>query len=196
MYQDSSPLAKHEGADNTPGNLTLSPITSASTVSPYQRAPRIHLPSLLTPHQTTAACEGADSSNLPLEFAQQQRKEGESPERGLDNMQVQDADAQNVFRPMETRLNLRRTSQAQAYLNMLNGFSPNYRGNINLPRNRSANIPAEKNCSLFLLGPNPAITTHQLPRGHSERGPHLRDSHQQAGAAQVPHDLRRQGDLL
>ena len=63
---------------------------------------------------------------------------------------------------METCLNMRPTTQAQAYLNMLNGFSPNYKGNINLSRNRSANIPADKNCSLFLLGLNPEVSTHEL----------------------------------
>ena len=32
------------------------------------------------------------------------------------------------------------------------GFSPNYRGNINLASNRSANIPEDQNCSVFIQG--------------------------------------------
>ncbi|KAK3936022.1 hypothetical protein QBC46DRAFT_270499 [Diplogelasinospora grovesii] len=40
-----------------------------------------------------------------------------------------------------------------------NGFSANYQGDITVPANRSANIPEELNCSLFLTG---------LPRGVTE----------------------------
>ncbi|KAH8894246.1 hypothetical protein GQ53DRAFT_644083 [Thozetella sp. PMI_491] len=64
---------------------------------------------------------------------------------------------------MESRLQVREVrNQAQAYENMLFGFSPNYRGNIHLARNKSADIPSEKNCSLFLLGLNAKVTTHEL----------------------------------
>jgi len=42
------------------------------------------------------------------------------------------------------------------------GFSPNYQGNIHIERNRSADIPATENCSLFLIGLPADVTTHQL----------------------------------
>ena len=49
-----------------------------------------------------------------------------------------------------------------AYQRMLAGFSPNYRGNIALARNRSAAIPPTENCSLFVTGLPPSITVRQL----------------------------------
>ena len=42
------------------------------------------------------------------------------------------------------------------------GFSPNYQGNIHIERNRSADIPAGENCSLFVIGLPPDVTTRQL----------------------------------
>ncbi|KAJ9161881.1 hypothetical protein NKR19_g1795 [Coniochaeta hoffmannii] len=41
-------------------------------------------------------------------------------------------------------------------------FSANYQGNIYLEHNRSANIPADKNCALFITGLPPTITVHTL----------------------------------
>jgi hypothetical protein len=80
-----------------------------------------------------------------------------------------------IFRPMETKLGFRlmpcsdyRSSQAMrpppndTYQRMLAGFSPNYLGNINLARNRSADIPASENCSLFIMGLPPTLTFTQL----------------------------------
>ncbi|KAK0743830.1 hypothetical protein B0T18DRAFT_329441 [Schizothecium vesticola] len=45
---------------------------------------------------------------------------------------------------------------------MVKGFSPNYRGNPDLERNRSAPIPPDQNCSLFITGLAPTLTTTQL----------------------------------
>jgi hypothetical protein len=45
---------------------------------------------------------------------------------------------------------------------MLAGFSPNYRGTIHLPRNRSADIPSDENCALFVIGLPPTITVTEL----------------------------------
>ncbi|KAK1827357.1 hypothetical protein QBC39DRAFT_267139 [Podospora conica] len=45
---------------------------------------------------------------------------------------------------------------------MVKGFSPNYRGNPDLERNRSAPIPPDRNCSLFITGLAPNLTTTQL----------------------------------
>lgn len=42
------------------------------------------------------------------------------------------------------------------------GVSPNYRGDYTLARNRPANIPTEKNCSVWITGLPPTVTTHQL----------------------------------
>lgn len=42
------------------------------------------------------------------------------------------------------------------------GVSPNYRGDYRLARNRSANIPEELNCSVWITGLPPHINTHQL----------------------------------
>ena len=82
-----------------------------------------------------------------------------------------------IFRPMETKLGFRlmpisgnlppqpsssSPNETAAYQRMLAGFSPNYRGNINLARNRSAAIPSTENCSLFVTGLPPTITVRQL----------------------------------
>jgi hypothetical protein len=48
---------------------------------------------------------------------------------------------------------------------LLKGFSPNYRGDPNLIRNQSAAIPTDANCSLFLVGLAPNLTTHELLAG-------------------------------
>ncbi|KAB5532568.1 hypothetical protein GE09DRAFT_1251374 [Coniochaeta sp. 2T2.1] len=50
------------------------------------------------------------------------------------------------------------TPQAKAYEKMLAGFSPNYQGNIYIPRNRSANIPDNENCALFITALPPTVT--------------------------------------
>ena len=50
------------------------------------------------------------------------------------------------------------------------GFSPNYRGNINLDRNRSANIPNSLNCSLFIVGLPPKLTAPELLRSIRDAG--------------------------
>ncbi|KAL8367074.1 hypothetical protein RB595_007984 [Gaeumannomyces hyphopodioides] len=52
-----------------------------------------------------------------------------------------------------------------AITRIMAGFSPNYRGNINIDRNRSAAIPEHENCSLFILGLPADLTTHQLLAG-------------------------------
>ena len=61
-------------------------------------------------------------------------------------------------------------TQHNAHDLMLMGFSPNYRGDPNLARNQSAAIPAEANCSLFLVGLAPDLTTHELLAGIRDMG--------------------------
>ncbi|KAK3688344.1 hypothetical protein B0T22DRAFT_511739 [Podospora appendiculata] len=65
------------------------------------------------------------------------------------------------YRPMEVRP-VKRVSQDQAFDLILKGFSANYRGNPDLDRNRSAEIAPDENCSLFIVGLDPRITTHEL----------------------------------
>ncbi|KAK4183406.1 hypothetical protein QBC35DRAFT_543807 [Podospora australis] len=65
---------------------------------------------------------------------------------------------------MESRAH-RRITQQEAQELMIKGFSPNYRGNPDLDRNRSAMIPEGENCSLFLVGLPPNISTHDLLAG-------------------------------
>ncbi|KAK1755883.1 hypothetical protein QBC47DRAFT_413616 [Echria macrotheca] len=65
----------------------------------------------------------------------------------------------NIFRPMGDTLF---PSSPDSYTLICNGFSPNYRGNPFLSRNQSAPIPPEKNCSLFITGLAPDLTTHAL----------------------------------
>ncbi|AEO66648.1 uncharacterized protein THITE_38236 [Thermothielavioides terrestris NRRL 8126] len=56
-------------------------------------------------------------------------------------------------------------SQQETLALLLKGFSPNYRGDPNLARNQSAMIPDDANCSLFLVGLAPDLTTHELLSG-------------------------------
>lgn len=51
------------------------------------------------------------------------------------------------------------------------GFSPEYHGDPNLWRNRSANIPDSLNCSLFLVNLPPTLTTHRLIAAIHAMGP-------------------------
>jgi len=66
-----------------------------------------------------------------------------------------------VFRPMESRPH-QRVTEVEAFDLMVKGFSPNYRGNPDLERNRSAAIPPDHNCSLFVTGLAPTTTTGEL----------------------------------
>ncbi|KAK3390817.1 hypothetical protein B0H63DRAFT_539275 [Podospora didyma] len=73
----------------------------------------------------------------------------------------------NVFRPMSsvpTSVSRSHWKQAEEnlYKLLIAGFSPNYKGNPLLDRNRSAPIPAEHNCSLFIIGLAPDLTTRDL----------------------------------
>ena len=47
-------------------------------------------------------------------------------------------------------------------VNASSGCSQNYKGNHYLPSNRSADIPEKDNCSFFITGLPPAISTHTL----------------------------------
>lgn len=52
--------------------------------------------------------------------------------------------------------------QANPMEKVMLGFSPNYRGNIHIDKNKSANIPEDENCSLWLTGLPPNVTYNQL----------------------------------
>ncbi|KAH6856387.1 hypothetical protein B0I37DRAFT_74682 [Chaetomium sp. MPI-CAGE-AT-0009] len=54
------------------------------------------------------------------------------------------------------------STQQEIHDLLLRGFSPNYRGDPALARNQSAAISAEENCSLFLVGLAPDLTTNDL----------------------------------
>ncbi|KAK0715293.1 hypothetical protein B0H67DRAFT_665333 [Lasiosphaeris hirsuta] len=70
---------------------------------------------------------------------------------------------------MESRA-LARVTENEAYELMVKGFSPNYRGNPDLDRNRSAAIPPDANCSLFITGLAPTLTTRELLAGIRDAG--------------------------
>ncbi|POS73128.1 hypothetical protein DHEL01_v208478 [Diaporthe helianthi] len=64
-----------------------------------------------------------------------------------------------------------RADESNAPSKVALGFSPEYHGDPSLPRNRSANIPDELNCSLFLVNLPPALTTHRLIAAIHAMGP-------------------------
>lgn len=68
----------------------------------------------------------------------------------------------SIFHPMESRPLDEQVTGVAAMDLMVKGFSPNYRGNPDLERNRSAPIPPDQNCSLFITGLAPTLTTTQL----------------------------------
>ncbi|KAK3379249.1 hypothetical protein B0T24DRAFT_522047 [Lasiosphaeria ovina] len=61
-----------------------------------------------------------------------------------------------VLRPHHT------LSNQEALGLMIQGFSPRYKGDPLLERNRSAAIPPDANCSLFVIGLAPDLTTRDL----------------------------------
>ena len=69
------------------------------------------------------------------------------------------------YHPMNSRTPHRPITQPETHALLLKGFSPNYRGDPNLTRNQSAAIPTDANCSLFLVGLAPNLTTHELLAG-------------------------------
>jgi hypothetical protein len=75
------------------------------------------------------------------------------------------ADHSTFYQPMHCRAADRPPTQHEAHALLLKGFSPNYRGDPDLARNQSAAIPAEANCSLFIVGLAPDLTPHELLSG-------------------------------
>jgi hypothetical protein len=75
------------------------------------------------------------------------------------------ADHSTFYQPMHCRSADRPPTQHEAHALLLKGFSPNYRGDPDLARNQSAAIPAEANCSLFIVGLAPDLTPHELLSG-------------------------------
>jgi hypothetical protein len=71
----------------------------------------------------------------------------------------------SFYHPMNCRSAYHHPSQNETHALLLKGFSPNYRGDPNIARNQSAAIPAEANCSLFIVGLAPDLTTHELLAG-------------------------------
>ncbi len=73
--------------------------------------------------------------------------------------------SQAFYHPMNCRSAAHPPTQHEAHALLLKGFSPNYRGDPDVARNQSAAIPADANCSLFLVGLAPDLTTHELLAG-------------------------------
>ncbi|KAK4141052.1 uncharacterized protein C8A04DRAFT_14400 [Dichotomopilus funicola] len=96
-------------------------------------------------------------------------------------------------------------TQHDVYSLLLRGFSPNYRGDPSVARNQSAAIPAEANCSLFLVGLAPDLTTHELLSGIRNVGrvyathinpPDPARGHQLSAAKLVFFERRAAGEFL
>lgn len=63
------------------------------------------------------------------------------------------------------------SSLREAYERVRLGFSPAYNGDPHLERNRSANVPNDLNCSLFLVNMPPDLTTTRLIAAVHAMGP-------------------------
>jgi hypothetical protein len=89
-----------------------------------------------------------------------------------DNMGAANPSADNTgfYHPMNCRAPNHPRSQSEVYALLLRGFSANYRGDPDLARNQSAAIPDERNCSLFIVGLAPDLTTHELLSGITNTG--------------------------
>jgi hypothetical protein len=70
----------------------------------------------------------------------------------------------SFYRPMACKVR-DQPSEMQRLALQEKGFSPNYRGNPDIPRNQPANVPPEQNCSLWLVGLAPDVTCHELLPG-------------------------------
>ncbi|KKY38710.1 hypothetical protein UCDDA912_g01240 [Diaporthe ampelina] len=73
--------------------------------------------------------------------------------------------------PCAATKNSARADESDAPSKVALGFSPEYHGDPNLPRNKSANIPDELNCSLFLVNLPPTLSTHRLIAAIHAMGP-------------------------
>jgi hypothetical protein len=79
-------------------------------------------------------------------------------------------DSMSFYHPMNCHVRNIASTEREIHGLLLRGFSPNYRGNPGIARNQSAAIPAEENCSLFLVGLAPDLTTHELLSGIRNAG--------------------------
>ncbi|EAQ87853.1 hypothetical protein CHGG_04472 [Chaetomium globosum CBS 148.51] len=69
------------------------------------------------------------------------------------------------YHPMNCRVRSMASTEQEVHALLLKGFSPNYRGDPGLARNQPAAVPADENCSLFVVGLSPDLTTHELLSG-------------------------------
>ncbi|KAL2173799.1 uncharacterized protein P884DRAFT_317204 [Thermothelomyces heterothallicus CBS 202.75] len=91
--------------------------------------------------------------------------------RGLASPTIKSVfDNATFYHPMNRRSPNHPRTQDEIHALLLRGFSPNYRGDPELARNQSATIPPEANCSLFLVGLAPDLTTHELLSGIRNTG--------------------------
>ena len=116
------------------------------------------------PHVSASNPVG-DNNHLPVAMGSYQQSQPQHrwqvANTSIQQSQGQQQNQDRVFRPMETRPHTWVT-EGEAIELLLRGFSPNYRGNPALDRNRSASIVADKNCSLFITGLAPDLTTADL----------------------------------
>ncbi|KAH6635119.1 hypothetical protein B0J18DRAFT_38604 [Chaetomium sp. MPI-SDFR-AT-0129] len=148
-------------SNNVPGQLI--PTINNNNIIPPE--PWLPYPTGPTPPSHEIISQPQDSAVVPIT----------TPTTALTNPCLLNSPSSTYYHPMNCRSvthqyqyphhSQQPPTQHDVYSLLLRGFSPNYRGDPSVARNQSAAIPAEANCSLFLVGLAPDLTTHELLSG-------------------------------
>ena len=120
---------------------------------------------MVGPSRTTFFGQSMPSPDFAKTSAAFQANGEPNPDTAAPTVTDAAIDNTNFYHPMHCRVGSVASTEQEVHGLLLRGFSPNYRGNPGLARNQSAAIPAEENCSLFLVGLAPDLTTHELLSG-------------------------------
>ncbi|KAK5653917.1 hypothetical protein OQA88_7842 [Cercophora sp. LCS_1] len=150
--QGVRPLSNYPAAILTPVRAPIQPPALPSPFYGFANSPYEHSPPRPVPEPENAGGLVQYGPTAPeLEYPAEPIMHRPPP------VAVGDMD-QRTFRPME----IRNMHRPDPYDLMIKGYSPNYLGNPNIDRNRSADISPEKNCSVFITGLSPDLTTTDL----------------------------------
>ncbi|KAL2019315.1 hypothetical protein VTK56DRAFT_9782 [Thermocarpiscus australiensis] len=150
--------------------------SSRGPVSPFASSSDDILSSILAGHIQSLSLSPANALPSTLSSG----SSGSSGSSASDNALIRDTattdtsprSPESFYHPMNCRTGTAHqpVTQRDTHALLLKGFSPNYKGDPDLQRNQSAAIPADANCSLFLVGLAPDLTTRELLSGIRDIG--------------------------
>lgn len=141
------------------------PLEAAVLASPLRFPVVLRPPALAAQPQAPASGLSTVQSIPPFRFPSSNNHEATLPTAALLPPPRIFPSPPSFYHPMNCRAAAQPQTQHEAHALLLKGFSPNYRGDPDVARNQSAAIPVEANCSLFLVGLAPDLTTRELLSG-------------------------------